>query len=40
MTLCRANKYIIAKDNAQPLNLDNPEGKMVQYDGKEVSVKL
>ncbi len=36
----RFNVVLIAKDNAQPLNLDNPEGKMVQYDGKEVSVKL
>ena len=31
---------LITKDQAKPLNLDNPEGTMVQYAGKEVSVKL
>jgi alpha-D-xyloside xylohydrolase len=36
----RFNVVLISKDNAKPLNLDNPEGKMVEYNGKEVSVKL
>ncbi len=36
----RFNVVLITKDQAKPLNLDNPEGKMVQYAGKEVSVKL
>ncbi len=36
----RFNVVLITKDQAKPLNLDNPEGTMVQYAGKEVSVKL
>ena len=36
----RFNVVLITKDNPQPLNLDNPEGKMVLYGGKAVSVKL
>lgn len=36
----RFNVVLISKDNAQPLNLDNPAGKLVQYNGKAVSVKL
>ncbi|MBR4921094.1 MAG: DUF5110 domain-containing protein [Prevotella sp.] len=36
----RFNIVLVTKDNAKPLNLENPEGKMVQYSGKEVSVKL
>ncbi len=36
----RFNVVLITKDTAKPLNLDNPEGKMVQYSGKEISVKL
>ncbi len=36
----RFNVVLISKDVAKPLNLDNPEGKLVQYNGKEVSVKL
>ena len=31
---------LVTKDAAKPLNLDNPEGKTVQYTGKAVSVKL
>ncbi|MBQ7414984.1 MAG: DUF5110 domain-containing protein [Prevotella sp.] len=36
----RFNVVLITKDVPKPLNLDNPNGKMVQYDGKEVSVRL
>ena len=36
----RFNVVLITKDAAKPLNLDNPEGKMVQYNGKPVSVQL
>ena len=31
---------LVTKDDAKALNLDNPEGKTVQYNGKAVSVKL
>ena len=34
------NVVLISKDNPKPLNLDNPEGKMVQYEGKAVSIQL
>ena len=33
-------RYEEAKDTAKALNLDNPEGKMVNYSGKEVRVVL
>ena len=36
----RFNIVLISKDAAQPLNLDNPEGKMVKYGGKEIRVNL
>ena len=36
----RFNVVYITKDAPKPLNLDDPEGKMVQYTGKPVSVKL
>ena len=36
----RFNVVLITKDAPKPLNLDNPEGKIVQYNGKAVSVKL
>ncbi|MBR6980100.1 MAG: DUF5110 domain-containing protein [Prevotella sp.] len=36
----RFNIVVVSKDKAQPLNLLNPEGKMVEYAGKEVVVKL
>ena len=36
----RFNVVFISKDAPKTLNLDNPEGKMVQYNGKAVSVQL
>ena len=36
----RFNVVLISKDAPKPLNLDNPEGRMVNYDGKAVSVQL
>ena len=36
----RFNVVLISADNARPLNLDNPEGHMVQYSGKTVKVQL
>ncbi len=36
----RFNIVLVSRDNARALNLDNPEGKMVQYNGKALSVKL
>ena len=36
----RFNIVLISKDAAKALNLDNPEGKMVNYSGKEVRVVL
>ena len=36
----RFNIVLITPDNARPLNLDNPEGRMVNYNGKELSVRL
>jgi len=36
----RFNVVLVTKDSAKPLNLDNPEGKMVSYSGKAVSVQL
>ena len=36
----RFNVVLITKDAPKPLNLDNPEGKMVNYNGKAVSVQL
>ena len=36
----RFNIVLVGKGQTKPLNLDNPEGKMVQYTGKAVSVKL
>jgi len=34
------NVVLITKDAAKPLDLDHPEGKLVEYSGKAVSVKL
>ena len=34
------NIVYITKDSSQPLNLDNPEGKVVEYSGKTVKVEL
>ena len=36
----RFNVVLVSKDAPKPLNLDNTEGKLVQYDGTAVSVKL
>ena len=36
----RFNVVLITKDHPQPLNLDNLEGQLVQYNGKAISVKL
>lgn len=36
----RFNVVLIKKDQPRALNLDNPEGTMVNYSGKAVSVKL
>ncbi len=36
----RFNVVLISKDTPKPLNLDNPEGKMVEYNGKALSVTL
>ena len=36
----RFNVVLVTKDNAKPLNLENPEGKMVEYKGKAVNIKL
>ncbi len=34
------NVVVISKDKPRPLNLDNPEGQLVNYSGKELTVKL
>ena len=36
----RFNVVLVSKDNARELNMENPEGKLVKYSGKAVSVKL
>jgi alpha-D-xyloside xylohydrolase len=36
----RFNVVLMTKDAQKPLNLDNPAGKMVEYNGKAVSVNL
>ena len=36
----RFNVVLISKDAPKPLDLENPEGKLVQYNGKPVSVQL
>ena len=36
----RFNIVLITADSAKPLNLDNPEGKLVNYNGKAVTVQL
>ena len=36
----RFNVVLITKDAPKPLNLDNPEGTMVNYNGKAVTCKL
>ena len=34
------NIVLISKEHPQPLNLDNPSGKLVSYSGKAITVKL
>jgi alpha-D-xyloside xylohydrolase len=36
----RFNVVVVSKDKARQLNLDAPEGKMVNYQGKAVTVNL
>ena len=36
----RFNVVLITKDAPKALNLDNPEGKMVSYNGKAISIQL
>ena len=36
----RFNVVLITKDAPKALNLDNPEGKMVNYNGKAISIQL
>ncbi|MDE6002325.1 MAG: DUF5110 domain-containing protein, partial [Prevotella sp.] len=36
----RFNVVLITKEQPRELDLDAPEGKMVQYNGKAISVKL
>ena len=36
----RFNIVLVTKDNPQPLNLDNPQGTLVTYDGKPLTMKL
>ncbi len=36
----RFNVVVVSRDNAQPLNLINPEGRMVDYSGKEIKISL
>ena len=36
----RFNVVLITKDAPRALNLDHPEGRMIEYSGKSVSVKL
>jgi alpha-D-xyloside xylohydrolase len=36
----RFNVVLISKDAPKPLNLEDPEGKMVNYNGKAVSIQL
>ena len=36
----RFNVVLVTKDAPKPLNFGSPEGQMVNYNGKAVSVKL
>ena len=36
----RFNVVVITRDNARELDLENPAGQMVEYNGKQVTVKL
>ena len=34
------NVVLVSKDNIQPINLENPSGKLVKYNGKNITIKL
>ena len=36
----RFNVVLVTKDTPKPLDLDSSEGKMVNYNGKAVSIQL
>ena len=36
----RFNVVLITKDHPMPLNLDNPEGKLVEYNGKAIQIQM
>ncbi len=36
----RFNVVVVSRDKAHPLNLINPEGRMVDYSGKEIKISL
>ena len=36
----RFNIVLVSRENTRPLNLENPEGKMVEYNGRQVEVTL
>lgn len=36
----RFNVVVISKDKPMPLNLENPEGKLIEYKGETITVKL
>lgn len=36
----RFNIVLVTKDNAKSLNLDNPEGKMIDYSGKVITIQM
>ena len=36
----RFNVVVVNRDNAKALNLENPVGTMVQYNGKQTSIQL
>ena len=36
----RFNVVLITREQPKALNMENPEGKLVQYNGKAVSIQL
>ncbi len=36
----RFNVVVVSRDKARKLDLENPAGQMVEYNGKQVTVKL
>ena len=36
----RFNVVVITRDNARKLDLENPAGQMVEYNGKQTSIQL